>query len=117
MLVNAYHLWIAWGSEDPNSRFVSVRLCAGGGKGVLGVIKHHNSGSPPGVKERPQRRRGGGGDERISHFHVSERKEGGPGRRKHKASLKPSHSASFCHLCYVSSFSRSCLVVFGRKIP
>lgn len=53
----------------------------GGGKGVQGVIKHHNSVSLPRVKERQRQRRrgggavggGGGGDERISHFYVRER--------------------------------------------
>lgn len=32
----------------------------GGGKGVQGVIKHHNSVSLPRVKERQRRREGGG---------------------------------------------------------
>lgn len=69
----------------------------GGGKGVQGVIKHHNSVSLPRVKERHRRREGGGGDERISHFHVRERRKEGEmgGEKINKASLQVLHSSYF----------------------
>lgn len=76
----------------------------GGGKGVQGVIKHHNSVPLPRVKER-QRRSGGGGDERISHFHVRER--GRRGRWEEKRSTKPHY------ILLISVISATCLCTTG----
>lgn len=76
----------------------------GGGKGVQGVIKHHNSVSLPRVKERQRK---GGVHERISHFYVRQRGRRGEmgGEKINKASLKVLHSAHFIsHLRHMSSF-------------